>query len=320
LGDSAFGGFAEGGGRGKRNKKDVEKSLELTALEKQHKHKRSRERARRGRQVLEAALGLTGYGDDCAQEGNIGVGAEWGTTSLPLLNAGHKKPPMAARRRPRSFGSRTQCKAMAPESRIRLPSCRSLLTLVLLLAVSVTLSVGEEAEYANGAEIIVWMDKVGPYNNPHETYPYTKLGLCEVGDDKESNKGDLSIGEELEGHDFVENPFLEIKFGKNLAESPTCNMVLTKEKAALLKRAIKDNYWYEMYIDDLPLWAFVGQPGSGAEALLEGSGVSHRPETIYTKREFVIQKNGGQVISVDVVPGNPMPVVEGTLLQFTYSV
>ncbi|KAF4713960.1 Transmembrane 9 super member 3, partial [Perkinsus olseni] len=161
---------------------------------------------------------------------------------------------------------------------------------------------------------------VGPYNNPHETYPYTKLGLCEVGDDKESNRGDLSIGEELEGHDFVENPFLEIKFGKNLAESPTCNMVLTKEKAALLKRAIKDNYWYEMYIDDLPLWAFVGQPGSGAEALLEGSGVSHRPETIYTKREFVIQKNGGQVISVDVVPGNPMPVVEGTLLQFTYSV
>ncbi|KAF4699275.1 hypothetical protein FOZ62_021495, partial [Perkinsus olseni] len=74
LGDSAFGGFAEGGGRRKRTKKDVEKSLELTSLEKQHKHKRSRERARRGRQVLEAALGLTGYDDDCAQEDNIGVG------------------------------------------------------------------------------------------------------------------------------------------------------------------------------------------------------------------------------------------------------
>ncbi|KAF4661645.1 hypothetical protein FOL46_005657 [Perkinsus olseni] len=102
LGDSAFGGFAEGGGRRKRTKKDVEKSLELTSLEKQHKHKRSRERARRGRQVLEAALGLSGYyDDDSAQEDNIGVGAEWGTTSLPLLNAGHKKPPMAARRRPR---------------------------------------------------------------------------------------------------------------------------------------------------------------------------------------------------------------------------
>ncbi|KAF4738600.1 hypothetical protein FOZ63_001451, partial [Perkinsus olseni] len=38
LGDSAFGRFAEGGGRRKRTQKNVEKSLELTSLEKQHKH------------------------------------------------------------------------------------------------------------------------------------------------------------------------------------------------------------------------------------------------------------------------------------------
>ncbi|KAF4670832.1 Transmembrane 9 super member 3 [Perkinsus chesapeaki] len=182
------------------------------------------------------------------------------------------------------------------------------------------MSLGEETEYTDGAEVIVWMDKVGPYNNPHETYPYTKLGLCEVEADKGGNKGDLSIGEELEGHDFMENQFLEIKFGRNVLETPTCNMVLTREKAAALSRAISDNYRYEMYIDDLPIWAFLGQPGSGAEALIEGSGGSHRPEVIYTHRDFHLKKNDGQVISVDMIPGNPMPVVEGTLLQFTYSV
>lgn len=33
---------------------------------------------------------------------------------------------------------------------------------------------------------------------------------------------------------------------------------------------------YGMYIDDLPVWAFLGQPGSGAGALLEGSGGSRK--------------------------------------------
>lgn len=37
-----------------------------------------------------------------------------------------------------------------------------------------------------------------------------------MGDDKDGNKGSLSIGEEMEGHDFIENPYLDIKFGSKL--------------------------------------------------------------------------------------------------------
>eukprot|EP00923_Selenidium_pygospionis_P034018 GHVN01059500.1.p3 GENE.GHVN01059500.1~~GHVN01059500.1.p3 ORF type:complete len:103 (+),score=11.85 GHVN01059500.1:1239-1547(+) len=66
--------------------------------------------------------------------------------------------------------------------------------------------------YREGENVVVWTAKVGPVNNPHETYFYETLPLCElrriVG-----AKRDATIGEALEGHHFVSSPRLEIQFG-----------------------------------------------------------------------------------------------------------
>ncbi len=55
--------------------------------------------------------------------------------------------------------------------------------------------------------------QVGPYNNPQETYPFERIGLCELKNVPVVRRDDLSIGEALEGHEFVSSPRVEIKFG-----------------------------------------------------------------------------------------------------------
>lgn len=99
--------------------------------------------------------------------------------------------------------------------------------------------------YKMGEDVVVWTDKVGPYNNPQETYEYSTLGLCELeGDDIAVEQGELSIGETLEGHAFFSSPRLDIHFGQNKPQTPLCNMRLKDEQAKALATMINDNYWY----------------------------------------------------------------------------
>lgn len=40
----------------------------------------------------------------------------------------------------------------------------------------------------------------------------------------------------------------------NIAKTPYCEVVLTEEKLQAFIYAVKNYYWYQMYIDDLPIW------------------------------------------------------------------
>jgi len=197
-------------------------------------------------------------------------------------------------------------------------------------------------EYTDGEEVTVWTDKVGPYNNPQETYKYDTLGLCELeGDDIQVEQGELSIGEAFEGHEFFSSPRLRILFGKPMEKAKVCNMIVSAEKAKALGAMIHDNYWYQLYIDDLPIWAFVGEHSkfevdvSRFSNLLQANNRSNtvlqpvppvpkhlkgKPlPRVFTHRHFTLFKNGNQVIEVDMEPSNPWPVYEGAPLNFTYS-
>lgn len=191
--------------------------------------------------------------------------------------------------------------------------------------------------------MVVWTDKVGPYNNPQETYKYDTLGLCELeGSDIEVEQGELSIGEALEGHEFFSSPRLDIRFGVETPTTKLCNMVLTAEKAASISTMVNDNYWYQLYMDDLPIWAFVGEHSkfgvdvsrfshllhdrNGTETVVQ-AGMPPVPKhlkgkplpRIFTHRHFTLFRNKDQVIEVDMEPLNAWPVYEGAPLNFTYS-
>ncbi|CAL1148391.1 unnamed protein product [Cladocopium goreaui] len=198
--------------------------------------------------------------------------------------------------------------------------------------------------YKMGEDVVVWTDKVGPYNNPQETYEYSTLGLCELeGDDIAVEQGELSIGETLEGHAFFSSPRLDIHFGQNKPQTPLCNMRLKDEQAKALATMINDNYWYQLYIDDLPIWAFVGEHSKFAvdvsrfsmmyrdnnKSLQMPSGsappvpkqLKGKPlPRIYTHRHFTLFYNNDQIIEVDMEPSSPWPIYAGAPLNFSYTV
>jgi len=115
----------------------------------------------------------------------------------------------------------------------------------------------------------------------------------------------------------------------------------------LLSAAIHENYWYSIYIDDLPLWAFAGEHskfGIDMKSIqnamhsnrteVETTATAHvqpPPEVpteyrgkplprVFTHRHFVFFSNGNQVIEIDMNPSNSWPVYPGAPLNFTYSV
>mmetsp|Transcript_22061 Transcript_22061/g.50405 ORF Transcript_22061/g.50405 Transcript_22061/m.50405 type:complete len:617 (-) Transcript_22061:50-1900(-) len=194
--------------------------------------------------------------------------------------------------------------------------------------------------YKEQEAVVVWTDKVGPYNNPQETYSYDTLGLCELEGDITVQQGDVGIGESLQGHDLYSSPRLKIQFGVTLRKTPVCSMTISGERAGTLGAMINDNYWYELFIDDLPIWAFVGQHSKFA---IDTSRISQIGKTnasvvgendhllppelrgkpvprIYAHRHFTFFTNGDQIIEVDMEPSNLMPIFAGLELNLTYSV
>ena len=54
-----------------------------------------------------------------------------------------------------------------------------------------------------------------------------------------------------------------------------CEMALDEAKAKRLEKVISDNYWYQLYIDDLPVWGFLGEHTTSIDGIL--------PENVQSK-------------------------------------
>ena len=63
-----------------------------------------------------------------------------------------------------------------------------------------------------GEDVPVWVDRVGPFNNPQEFYMYYNLPFCRP----ESSKGKLEgLGESIAGYELRRSPFT-ISFGSKI--------------------------------------------------------------------------------------------------------
>ena len=122
----------------------------------------------------------------------------------------------------------------------------------------------------------LWVNKVGPYHNPQETYTFYSLPFCSSFPvEKLEHRYDW-LGEVLEGNDLIASGF-ELRFREPVPDhTKVCSMELDEESAAQLSFAIHNHYWYQWYLDDLPIWGMVGElttsdsdeDESQAEALL----------------------------------------------------
>lgn len=71
-----------------------------------------------------------------------------------------------------------------------------------------------------------------------------------------------------------------------------------------------------MYLDDLPMWALVGDFGAGHTDNEKSSDVMY----IWTHKKFDIGINGNRVVDVNVTAGKRVPLKPGITLHFTYEV
>lgn len=92
--------------------------------------------------------------------------------------------------------------------------------------------------------------------------------------------------------------------------SPTeiCMIELNEEKVKAFTYAVKNNYWYQMYIDDLPIWGRVGERSDD------------KKYSIYTHKKFEVGYNDNRIVDVKLTTDNKQQLVPGAKLKFTYEV
>ncbi|XP_057308741.1 transmembrane 9 superfamily member 1-like [Hydractinia symbiolongicarpus] len=185
---------------------------------------------------------------------------------------------------------------------------KSLITLVI--------TVSPVVAYKDGERVPVYVNKVGPYFNPHETYHYYSLPVCRP--DKVEHRS-LTLGEVLDG-DRMAVAMYDIKFNQNVKDIVLCAESLKLKDIDELRHAIEELYYFEFILDDLPIRGFIGH--------LEESGFLPHTHKIHlwTHLNFNIEYNGNEVITANVTTSGHEPVDLDEIkeypveVKFTYSV
>mmetsp|Transcript_41743 Transcript_41743/g.94262 ORF Transcript_41743/g.94262 Transcript_41743/m.94262 type:complete len:597 (-) Transcript_41743:525-2315(-) len=178
-------------------------------------------------------------------------------------------------------------------------------------------AVGEH--YKPHDPVYVVANKVGPFNNPSETYEYYTLPFCRTAGKQKRHKHEL--GEYLVGDRKVTSPY-QISFLDNVQWFLLCEKTLPPSEVKMFADAIEDDYYFEMFIEDLPMWGYIGEV-EGEELLLGHLETAHR--YLYPHLHFSIGYNVDQVVSVNVST-NPQRKLDITAesvdidVSFSYSV
>ncbi|KAM6581027.1 hypothetical protein CsatA_004801 [Cannabis sativa] len=187
-----------------------------------------------------------------------------------------------------------------------------LLTLAsLFLLFSPTFASDSDHKYKKEDAVTLWVNKVGPYNNPQETYNYYSLPFCHPAGSSAAHKWG-GLGEVLGGNELIESGF-EIKFQQNVEKTVICQLELDEAKVKQFKDAIENSYWFEFFMDDLPLWGFVGE-------LHPDKNSDNGKHVLYTHKNINVQYNKDQIIHVNLSQESPKPLEVGRTLDLTYSV
>jgi transmembrane 9 superfamily member 3 len=150
------------------------------------------------------------------------------------------------------------------------------------------------------------MNTVGPYHNRQETYAYFSLPFC-VGSKQSISHYHETMSEALEGIELEFSGYA-IEFKDSvLPDTVTCMVELTEEKYKAFVYAVKNHYWFQMYIDDLPIWGSVGK-------------YHDNKFYIYTHKKFEIGYNGKQIIEVNLTNEKEQLLQVGAQIKFTYEV
>ncbi|PAA71136.1 hypothetical protein BOX15_Mlig000875g4 [Macrostomum lignano] len=162
--------------------------------------------------------------------------------------------------------------------------------------------------YEDGEEVVVWMNTVGPYHNRQETYSYFSLPFCRGPKEGIAHYHE-TLGEAFQGVE-LELAGLDIDFNMPVRRTTYCRIVLTEDTAQQLIYAVQNQYWYQLFIDDLPVWGIVGEVSESD------------PDRYYlwTHKRFQIGINNGQIVDVNLTSAAKRLIRPGARIAFSYEV
>ncbi|CAF2040296.1 unnamed protein product, partial [Brassica rapa subsp. trilocularis] len=115
-------------------------------------------------------------------------------------------------------------------------------------------------QYQANEQVTLWVNKVGPYNNPQETYNYYSLPFCRKTENGIHKWGGL--GEVLGGNELIDSQ-IDIKFlstmgcHKNVDRSVICHLELDEAKVKHFKDAIENSYWFELFMGMYHIYLYI---------------------------------------------------------------
>eukprot|EP00978_Attheya_sp_CCMP212_P018836 scaffold52043_cov47-Attheya_sp.AAC.3 len=201
--------------------------------------------------------------------------------------------------------------------------------------------------YSEHDAVNIVVNKVGPFLNPTETYRYYSLPYCKSHATVEegtvaaledenapgitagrraalkklgAQKHKMRMGETIMGDRKETSPY-EISYGDNIEWRLLCTEILGPRALQKFKDAIHNNYFFEMFVEDLPMWGYIGDASDEDMILGEVEGSK---TILFPHLHFKLGTNNDQIVSVAVITDperqvDITDVTQPTEVQFSYS-
>mmetsp|Transcript_7532 Transcript_7532/g.11385 ORF Transcript_7532/g.11385 Transcript_7532/m.11385 type:complete len:636 (+) Transcript_7532:64-1971(+) len=195
-------------------------------------------------------------------------------------------------------------------------------------------------------QVHIVVNKVGPFNNPTETYRYYSLPFCsshathEEEDEAaekinhdldgthriaQKKKGGLRhkqrIGESIVGDRRETSPY-EITYDDSVEWRLLCKTLLSPKDITAFKEAIHNNYFFEMFVEDLPMWGYLGD--TAEEDIILGE-VEGSKTFLFPHLHFYLGTNDKKIVAAKVTTDleRKVDITDASRpieVQFSYSV
>jgi Endomembrane protein 70 len=105
------------------------------------------------------------------------------------------------------------------------------------------------------------------------------------------------LGESIVGDRRETSPY-EISFGDSVDWRLLCKTTLEKGALEKFKKAIQNSYFFEMFVEDLPMWGYIGDNADEDSLLseVEGTGKTY----LFPHLHFYLGHNAGRIVSAKV--------------------
>ncbi|KAN0035652.1 hypothetical protein ACTA71_004936 [Dictyostelium dimigraforme] len=164
----------------------------------------------------------------------------------------------------------------------------SIYLICIILSSIVLVESSNKHHFKENDEVPFYVNNVGPYSNPTETYEFYTLPFCKP---SSISYKKTKLGEILQGDSAVLSDY-QFPFKGSFENKQLCEYTLKKEDIKKFKKAIGEYYYAEMIYDDLPIFSFVGT--------VDDSDPKNIRYYLYNHIPFEFDYNGDQVIRVNI--------------------